>query len=194
VVRQLADAFTDPVLLGLYGLAALLMGGFVAVYNAATFRLEAPPYALSPALSGLVFVTYLLGSGSSAAAGELAGRVGRRPVVPVAVAVMAGGIALTLADPLPLFVGGLCVLTIGFFAAHAVASGWVARRAVEHRAQASALYLLLYYLGASVGGAAGGLFWDVAGWPGVVGMILLVLALAFAVSIQLSRIPPLEVA
>ena len=97
VLRQLADAFTDPVLLGLYGIAALLMGGFVAVYNAATIRLEAPPYALAPAIAGLEFVAYLLGSASSAVAGELAGREGRRPEEPVADAVMGGGIALPLA-------------------------------------------------------------------------------------------------
>ncbi len=57
---------SDPVLLGLYALAALLMGTFVAVFNALSFRLEAPPYALSTAEAGLVFLVYALGSvGSS---------------------------------------------------------------------------------------------------------------------------------
>src|SRR4051812_3526760 len=170
LARQLADAVTDPVLLGLYGIAALLMGGFVAVYNAATFRLEAAPYALSPAVAGLVFTAYLLGSASSALAGELAGRIGRRPVVPVAVAVMGGGIALTLAGPLALFVAGLCVLTVGFFAAHSVASGWVAvRAAAGGRAvgQAASLYSFWYYVGSSVGGTLAGRAWDAAGWRAV---------------------------
>ena len=170
LARQLAEAVTDPVLLGLYATAALLMGGFVAVYNAATFRLESPPYALPPTLAGLVFVTYLLGSASSAAAGELAGRVGRRPVVPVAVGVMVAGVALTLAAPLPLFVAGLCLLTVGFFAAHSVASGWVAvRAAAGGRAvgQAASLYSFWYYLGSSIGGTLAGRAWDSAGWPAV---------------------------
>jgi hypothetical protein len=107
LVRRLTAAVTDPVLLALYALAALLMGAFVAVYNAATFRLEAPPYALPAALAGLVFTAYLLGSASSAGAGELAGRFGRRRVVPVAVGVMGAGAALTLAGSLVLFVAGL---------------------------------------------------------------------------------------
>ncbi|WP_448623639.1 MFS transporter [Geodermatophilus sp. URMC 64] len=190
LLRQLGDAFTDPVLLGLYGIAALLMGGFVAAYNAATFRLEAPPYALPPAVAGLVFVAYLLGSASSAAAGELAGRVGRRPVVPVAVAVMGGGVALTLAGPLAVFVAGLCVLTVGFFAAHSVASGWVAvRAAAGGRAvgQAASLYSFWYYVGSSVGGTLAGRAWDAAGWPAVALLTGGLVAGALLLSVVLGR-------
>ena len=170
LLRQLARAFTDPALLALYGLAALLMGGFVAVYNAGTFRLEAPPYLLSPAVASLVFLAYLLGSVSSPAAGLLADRLGRRLVVPLSLVVMGGGIALTLAAPLALVVAGLCVMTVGFFAAHAVASGWVAARAaLGGRAvgQATSLYSFWYYVGSSVGGTVAGAAWADGGWGAV---------------------------
>jgi YNFM family putative membrane transporter len=169
VLHQLARGFGDPVLLGLYGLAALLMGGNVAVFNAGTFRLEAEPYGLSPTLAGLVFLTYLLGSVSSPLAGGLAERIGRRVVVPVAILVTGTGLLLTLAAPLPLFVAGLAVLTVGFFAAHGVASGWVAARAaLGDRAvgQAASLYSFWYYVGSSVGGTLAGRAWATAGWPG----------------------------
>jgi YNFM family putative membrane transporter len=168
--RQLAGAFTDPALLALYGLAALLMGGFVAVYNAGTFRLEAAPYSLPPALAALVFLAYLLGSASSPTAGALADRFGRRVVVPGAVAVMGAGIALTLPAPLWCVVLGLCVLTVGFFAAHGVASGWVAARAqLGGRAvgQAASLYSFWYYVGSSVGGTLAGRAWQAGGWSAV---------------------------
>ncbi len=171
LLRQLGAAFTDPVLIGLYAVAALLMGGFVAVYNAATFRLEDPPYALAPSIAGLVFLAYLLGSVSSPAAGVLADRWSPRLVVPLAVVVMLGGVLLTLAAPLWLFVVGLCVLTTGFFAAHGVASSWVARRAAHgERAvgQAASLYSFWYYVGSSVGGTVAGRVWATGGWPAVV--------------------------
>jgi YNFM family putative membrane transporter len=190
VLRQLLAGFTDPVLLGLYGLAALLMGAFVAVYNAATFRLESPPYGLAPALAGLVFLAYLLGSASSAVGGELAGRFGRRPVVPVAVGVMAGGVALTLAGSLAWFVAGLCVLTVGFFAAHGVASGWVALRAASGgRAvgQAASLYSFWYYVGSSVGGTLAGLAWDGGRWPAVVLLAGGLTVAALVLSVVLGR-------
>lgn len=197
LLRQLATAFTDPALLALYGVAALLMGGFVAVYNAGTFRLESAPYSLSPALAGLVFLAYLLGSASSPTAGWLADRVGRRLVVPLSVLVMAAGVALTLPRPLWCVVAGLCVLTVGFFAAHGVASGWVAVRAQlggRPVGQAASLYSFWYYVGSSVGGTLAGRAWQDAGWPGVallagsctVGALLLTLALGRTRSLQRS--------
>ncbi|WP_138735848.1 MFS transporter [Modestobacter excelsi] len=170
LLRQLGAAFTDPALLALYGIAALVMAANVAVYNAATFRLEAAPYSLSPALVGLVFLAYLLGSVSSPTAGWLADRFGRRLVVPGTVALMGAGIVLTLPAPLWCVIAGLCVLTVGFFAAHGVASGWVAARAqLGGRAvgQAASLYSFWYYVGSSVGGTLAGRAWSDAGWSGV---------------------------
>ena len=170
LARQLSQAVTDPVLLGIYGVAALLMGSFVAVYNAATFRLEGP-YGLPTSLASLVFLSYLLGSAASPVAGWLAGRSSPRVVVPVSVAVMGGGLALTLAAPLGLFVAGIAVVTVGFFAAHAVASGWVATRAAlggRPVGQAAGLYSFWYYAGSSVGGTVAGRAWGAGGWPAVV--------------------------
>ncbi|MEJ5914032.1 MFS transporter [Pseudokineococcus sp. 1T1Z-3] len=174
-LRQLArrsrGVLTDPALLALYGVSFLLMGAFVAVYNAVGFRLAAPPYALGPGLAGLVFVAYALGSVSSTTAGRLADAVGRRAVVPVAVLVVAAGLALTLAEPLWLLVAGIAVMTTGFFAAHGVASGWVGARAGaggRATAQAASTYLVAYYAGSSVGGTLAGLAWEQARWPGVV--------------------------
>ena len=195
LARQLADAVTDPVLVGIYGLAALLMGSFVAVYNAATFRLEGP-YALSTSLASLVFLSYLLGSGASPVAGWLAGRSSPRVVVPVSVAVMGGGLALTLAEPLGLFVAGIAVVTVGFFAAHGGASGWVATRAAlggRPVGQAAALYSFWYYAGSSVGGTVAGRAWEAAGGPAVVLLTGSMTAAALLLTLVLGRTRSLAV-
>jgi MFS transporter, YNFM family, putative membrane transport protein len=195
LLRRLAAGFTDPALLALYGVAALLMSGFVAVYNAGTFRLEGPPYDLTPALAGLVFLAYLLGSVSSPVAGSLAERFGRRTVVPCTVAVMGVGLLTTLAAPLWAVVVGLCVLTVGFFAAHGVASGWVAVRAqAGGRAvgQAASLYSFWYYVGSSVGGTAAGRAWQDQGWAGVVWLAGGCTAAAFLLSLLLGRTRTLQ--
>ncbi|MGY1745989.1 MFS transporter [Blastococcus sp. SYSU D00695] len=189
-VRRLLAAFTDPVLVGLYAVAALLMGGFVAVYNAATFRLEEPPYALAPSVAGLVFLAYLLGSASSPAAGALAGRWTPRRVVPPAAGVMLLGVLLTLAAPLWLFVAGLCVLTTGFFAAHGVASSWVAARAASGGrpvGQAASLYSFWYYVGSSVGGTVAGRAWAAGGWPAVAWLAGGATLAALALTVVLGR-------
>lgn len=181
---------SDPVLVGLYALAALLMGAFVAVFNALSFRLEAPPYALSAAAAGLVFLVYALGSVGSAVAGRLADRFGRRPVVPVAVLVMLAGLTLTALSPLVGVIAGLAVMTVGFFAAHGVASGWVAARASlggRATAQAAAAYLFAYYAGSSIGGSVVGGAWSAAGWTGVLLLTGALVVAALIVTLVLAR-------
>ena len=68
----------DPGLLCLFGVAFLLMGAFVTVYNYLGFRLIAAPFGLPGWLTGLVFLGYLVGTWASTAAGRLGDRVGRR--------------------------------------------------------------------------------------------------------------------
>ena len=177
----------DKVLPLLYVEGFLLMGVFVTIYNYVSFRLEAPPYSLSEAAVGFVFLVYLLGSVSSAWIGGLASRRGPERVLWMPIAVLAAGIALTTTVPLLAVLCGIAVITGAFFAAHSTASGWVGRRATRHRAQAAALYLLFYYLGSSLLGSAGGIAWNHAGWLGVAGFTLSLTLTALAIALRLLR-------
>ncbi|MDQ2754987.1 MAG: MFS transporter [Actinomycetota bacterium] len=184
----------DPALLLLYAFAALAMGGFVATYNALGFRLAAPPYRLSLGVAGLVFLCYALGSVSSTVAGGLADRLGRRAVMPFGIVLATGGLVLTLAGPLWLVVPGVALETVGFFAAHGVASGWVSARAHlggGGTGQASSLYLFAYYLGSSVFGAVSGLAWSGGGWDLVVLVVGGLFVLALGCALALRRVPSL---
>jgi len=183
--------FRDAGLPWLFAEAFLLMGGFVCIYNYIGFRLLEPPYALSQAVIGLIFSVYLAGMVSSPVTGELASRFGRRRVLWVATAVGLAGIVMTLSDHLLLILAGIVVTTVGFFGAHAVASSWVGRRALRDRAQASAIYLGLYYLGSSVLGTAGGWFFAHSGWNGVVLFVGGLYGLALTIALRMSRLPPL---
>ena len=165
----------------------LLMGGFVAVYNYLGYRLLDEPFSLPLAVAGLVFLAYLAGSVSSAVAGRLADAVGRPRVLVAAVVVMAAGLALTVPDRLTLVVVGLVVFTTGFFAAHAVASGWMPVVAAPHRTRGSALYVCAYYAGSSVFGALLGLAWTDAGWGGVAAGVGALVALALAAVTSVTR-------
>ncbi|MEU5867482.1 MFS transporter, partial [Nonomuraea sp. NPDC047529] len=158
-------------LLAPYAVGALGVGAFVALYNAAGFRLSAPPLSLSPAVASLVFLSYALGTASSAAAGRLADRLGRRTALAAALAVTAAGAALTALDPLAAVVAGFAVLTAGFFAAHAVANAWVAAQAPPAaRGRAAGLYTLCYYLGSGAGGTAGSAVYGHAGWTWLIAL------------------------
>jgi predicted MFS family arabinose efflux permease len=183
----LARNLADRGLLRLYLIGFALMGAFVTVYNYLTFRLSGPPFGLPAGVIGALFTVYLAGTWSSAMAGRLADRAGRRAVLTAGVAVAVAGVALTLPASLAWVVAGLVVLTAGFFAAHSVASGWVGGLAPVAPAQASALSLCLYYAGSSVAGSAGGVFYARGGWPLTAAFAAALLAVALVSAASLRR-------
>ncbi|PWH06223.1 MFS transporter [Brachybacterium endophyticum] len=178
VLKAVAAHLRNPRLLVLYAQGFLLMGGFVAVYNYLAFRLEAPPYLMPSSLASLLFLAYLSGTVSSRVAGGIVQRLGRRRVLLGSVAVMILGVLLTLDAHLPVVIVGIVVMTMGFFGAHSIASGWSGARAEHDRAQAASLYNLWYYVGSSVFGYLGGLVYVALGWPGLVAMVVVLAAVA----------------
>lgn len=184
--------FRDAGLPWLFLEGFLLMGGFVTLFNYISYRLLAEPYHLSQAIVGSVSAVYLTGIYSSARVGSLADRLGRRRVLWVITAVMLAGVLITLFQPLALVLLGMLVFSFGFFGAHSVASSWIGRRARRARGQASSLYLLSYYLGGSIAGTGGGVFWHLAGWTGVALFIAALLSVALLVALKLTRLPPLQ--
>jgi YNFM family putative membrane transporter len=182
--------FRDPGLRYLFALGFLLMGVFVTTYNYIGFRLEAPPFSLSPTAIGLVYCIYLVGTVASALMGELASHYGRRRVVGFALAFMPIGVLITLPNSLPLTIIGVGAITIGFFGGHSIASSWVGLRAETARAQASALYLFFYYAGSSVAGSVGGWVFTFGAWPGEATFLGALSALALVIALKLARVPP----
>lgn len=190
------DIVKDRGFLALYGIAACGMGAFVALFNMLGYRLEAPPYLLSVAVTGLIFLVYPLGSLSSMVCGVLAGRFGQRRVAPVAAFSMLIGLLLTLATPLWLIVLGLAVFTMGFFGVHGVASGWVSARAKAKSGsigQASSAYSVMYYAGSSVFGALVGYAWTAGAWWGVVAMTGALTLIVLGLTIVLRFVKSLRV-
>lgn len=174
---------SDPLLVRLYAIGALFMTVFGAVYTVIGYRLVEAPFSLPQGVIGSIFLVYLVGTVSSAAAGRLVGRLGRRGALYLAVGTTAAGLLLSLADNLAAVLAGLVLITAGFFAGHAVASSSVSRTAKTGRAQASALYQSAYYIGSSVGGTLGAIAFHSGGWAGTV--LLGLVAVLGVVSITL---------
>lgn len=174
-------------LLCLFGIGFTLMGSFVTMFNYIGFKLVEPPYNLSTAIVGWIFVVYLVGSWSSAWFGTLSDRFGRQNVLYSGVVIMLSGALLTLPNSLLIKIIGLVIFTFGFFGSHSTASAWVSAAAKKDKAQASSLYLFAYYIGSSIGGTAGGVFWSTFGWTGVIyfmtGALVVTLILAAVIQI-----------
>jgi MFS transporter, YNFM family, putative membrane transport protein len=152
-------------------IAATLCGSalffaFMGAFSYIDFRLERPPFSLSPATAGLVFVVWVMG-----AAGPLAGRAADRRgwslVALGAVLLAAAGVTLSLVDVLPLAVAGLALITLGNFSGVTAAQLGVAASTAQDRGLASALYFSAYYVAGALGAYVPGLAFERWEWPGV---------------------------
>lgn len=171
LTNSLIAHLKDSSMLCLFGIGFTLMASFVSLYNYISFKLLGPPYSLSTTIVGWIFIIYLVGTFSSTWLGSLADRYGRQKILFVGIGIMFAGAILTINVALTLKIIGIIIFTFGFFGAHSIASGWVSKRAKHDKAQASSLYLFFYYVGSSIGGTAGGIFWSKFGWNGVIGLI-----------------------
>lgn len=182
LARTVLAHLRNPLLTCQFTLALLLMAVFGAVYNVIGYRLTAAPFGMSQGVVGLIFVMYLAGTGSSAAATKLTGTLGRHGVLYAAIGTTAAGLLLSIPDFLPTALLGLGLITAGFWLGHAVASSNVGWTASTGRAQASGLYLTAYYIGNGIGGTLGPDAYRSGGWYGTVLVGLTAVLLAAAVN------------
>jgi len=100
---------------------------------------------------------------------------------------MLTGLAMMTPDSLPMIGAGLALMTFTFFGAHAICAGWAPAAASADKAQASSLYLLLYYIGGGVAGSVGGIFWASHRWDGVALFSGAIMTGVLVVALALSR-------
>lgn len=144
----------------------------VAVFTYVTFHLEAPPYALSTAALGYLFIVYLFGAAVTPIAGRWVDLHGHRAGLAVGMAVGSVGALLTLTGPLSLIVIGLALVGSGVFIAQATASSYIGVVTTEDRGLAVGLYSTAYYLGGTLGGSLPSLFWESGGWLACVLLVI----------------------
>lgn len=181
--KTLSSHMKNKGLLCIYLIAFALMGGFVTLFNYIGYLLSEEPYSLSQSFIGSLFIVYLMGTFSSAWMGRLADIKGHAIIVKISLSIMLAGVLLTLYPNLIVIIIGIAIFTFGFFGTHSVASSWVGARAVKEKAQASSLYLLFYYLGSSLVGTFGGFFWSGFGWGGVSSLIIILIIIAFILTV-----------
>ena len=181
LLESLQRAVTERQLLYLYLCGFLIMGAFVTLFNYMSYLLMADPYGLSTADIGTLFLLNAIGTVIAPLAGRLTALYSHAKVLAGGIVLMLLGCLVTLAATFGIKVVGMIVFSGAFAANHATISGWVGRCATFDKAQASAWYLTFYYAGSVVAGTAGGLFWSLYGWSGVIAMIAVLLLVALAI-------------
>lgn len=186
ILQNFRKTLCNKRLIAIYAVAFTVMGAFVCIYNYISYILIAPPYSLSQTVIGFVFMMYLVGTVSSTVMGGLSDRYGNGKIMCLCCVIMLMGVLLTLSDRLAMIIIGLGIFTYGFFGCHCVACSWAGKVTSGDKAQASSMYMLFYYMGASVIGTAGGIFLSNYGWGGVVSFVGVILGLALFICLRLT--------
>lgn len=176
-LKQMLGHFRNKQLLATYAVGFGVLFNFLSVFTFVSFRLAAAPYNLSATALGTIFVVYLLGSALTPWTGLVIARFGRRHFMIVNIAVWGVGLALTLADPLWVILLGLMLCAACGLITQAISTGYVTITAQSGRSSAVGLYVTSFYLGGSVGGGLGGIAWTHGGWPAVIAMSGVMLAI-----------------
>ena len=170
------DHFGNARLMATCAVGFFMLFSNVAVYTFVTLYLTAAPFGLSPAAMGSVFAVYLVGAATTAVATRMAIRVGRRATLGLVVGLAGAGLVLTLVPMLGAVVAGLAMLSGGLLVVQTLALGFIGVAAGDGRSAAVGMYVTAYYVGGALGGVVPALAWSVAGWAGVVAVVLPALA------------------
>ncbi|UCA60287.1 MFS transporter [Chryseobacterium rhizoplanae] len=163
-VKQMKFFLTNPYMLRLYLIAALVMGVFVSVYNYLTFRLEAKPFSLSHFIIAFIFLMYIFGVFGTMTVGRLSRRIPPNTILKGSILSMLAGALLLLSENLYLLIFGLGLFTFSFFAAHTMASQMTALYARRGKSSATSIYWLFYYFGSSILGTGTGYLLHAYSW------------------------------
>ena len=177
--------FRNTRILATFAIGFAILFSFVALFTYVSFHLAAPPYALSPAAIGSVFVVYLLGVVTTPLAARWMARLGRRKLAIIAAAIWCAAVALTLAPSLPLILAGLALGAACGFVCQTLSQGFLTIAATAGKSSAIGLYVTIYYLGGSIGALAPAPAYAAWGWPGVVALVIAVVA-AMAAAVALA--------
>jgi predicted MFS family arabinose efflux permease len=175
--------FRNPQLIATCAVGFNVFFSLVATFSYVTFYLAAPPFNLSPAKLGALFMVYLVGLIVTPLGGIWISHVGSRTALICSVGASIMGILLTLIPNLPVILFGLIICSSGVFVCQTASNSYIQRIAQSGgRASATGLYVMVYYTGGGVAGVLPGLLWRYGQWKACVALIVLVQVVSVAIA------------
>ena len=179
--NDLAGMFShvgNTMLIPAFLMGILLQFSFTGVWTFLPFYLEKEPFHLSVSNISFTYLAYFAGTTGAMVAGRISIHVKKTTIVSVGIIILICGTLMTNIQSLGMVIVGLCLVCLGFFVSHSIMAAIVNERATHHKAGASSLYLVCYYIGVATGGTLVGHIWESVGWFAVTAISLLVIPFA----------------
>lgn len=185
--RALLSHLTNPALRIAMLIGAVNFALFVNLYSVMAFRLVSEPHNLPIGLASMIFLCYLGGTISSKLTAQW--KQHKHPVdgMIIGAAISLLGMLVAYVDQLSVMILGLLLISFGAFFTHTLAYAWVSQHAKRAKATATALYLVHYYIGGSLGGFFLIYCWQHGGWAWVMTGGSVLYAVMFALTAQLKH-------
>ncbi|WP_037027080.1 MFS transporter [Psychromonas aquimarina] len=185
--RQLLTHIRTPKILLATIIGGLNFAMFINIYTVMAFKLSSPPLSLPASITSLIFLCYLAGTLSAKLSGSWTKKYSTTSGILAAAAVCFSAIIIMSLQNLVSIVLGLLLLSGGAFFIHSLAYGFVGRNARHGKSTATALYLVMYYCGGSLGGFVLISCWQSGGWPMVFTACVFTYLIMAALTVYLSR-------
>lgn len=186
-IQVLLKHLRNPRLLAICAVGFCVLFTMVGIFTYLNFYLSAPPFNLTSAGLGNVFLVYLVGALVTPFAGSVIVRHGFLPSMLGGLLCSASGLALTLVPNLPVILLGLTMCSCGVFVCQSATIGRIADRVTEGRSLATGLYYMSYYAGGACGAWITGLAFERYAWSGAVLSVALFQLLAGCVAVRYLR-------
>ncbi|MGF1755958.1 MFS transporter [Vibrio makurazakiensis] len=176
---------------------AMLIGGanfalFVNLYSVMGFRLVAAPHNLPIGIASMIFLCYLAGTLSSKLSGVWSNKHSQLIGMALGTSISMLGMWVSAIDSIFMMLLGLMLISFGAFFTHTLAYAWVSQKTTSAKATATALYLVHYYIGGSLGGFLLLYCWQTYQWQGVIAGGMLFYIAIFILLNSLHRISSLS--
>ena len=174
---------SEPVLQEINIFGALVFGSFNALWVTLSFFLSTPPYHYGSEVAGLFGLTGIVSAFIAPATGKFADRRDARlPSGAAIVAMLCSFVLIWLTGQwLISLVFGVIILDIGVQATQVSCQARLYGLNPAARSRFNTIYMILFFIGGSLGSLLGTLGWSIAKWNGVCGVacFLLIVALSF---------------
>ncbi|WP_337176756.1 MFS transporter [Paludisphaera sp.] len=150
----------------------LAFGSFSVFWTVLAFHLATPPFGYGSDVAGLFGLVGAAGAAAAPLTGAVADRRGPRLTIGLGLVVILAAYAVLAAFGWTLIglVAGVLLLDLGVQGTHISNQARIYGLMPEARSRLTTVYMVAFFVGGSLGSAAGAAVWPRFGWPGACGV------------------------